>query len=546
MIARNSLKYSAIITLTALCQSLAVVSPAQAFWFFHHKKDNSQFPVTKQNYYPANEPFYSQVKSATHSSAQTHRLLPLGTTDSSVTIKRAVPRTNVKQSDQASAGCPIKQLRADAQALPDSTTNVVPVKPISVYTSTEIRIGIGLNMQNVRIAIVDGAQLINNSNGEVLANLPAQSEWKLQAQDDQLVLQPAKEHYLALQQLAKTYSSENTDNSVRAVVYTTSIAPKASKKTPQDWMTKADSLILPIENLTYTIKPASSETGQGVLALNDRMYRGAFLIRRNTISNKFNGEDKTASNFSIINVLDLEDYLLSVVPSEMPSLWPAEALKAQAIAARSYAVANRGKHGSAGYDLKDNTEDQMYLGVRSESQQTNDAVFATKGLVLKYDGKPICAYFHSASGGNTEIAENVWHRPVPYLKAVADFDQEAPLYSWTKNYTILQTESGLPKDIGQVLSIAILAKSPSGHATHILVNGSNNSRIISGEAARKYFSLPSSNFNVTPAETAYIFNGKGFGHGLGLSQWGAKALAKHGYNAAQILCYYYNGVSIDY
>jgi stage II sporulation protein D len=299
-------------------------------------------------------------------------------------------------------------------------------------------------------------------------------------------------------------------------------------------------------SLTYTIQSIMSKEGkQGLLALNDRIYRGSFLIKPSPPqSNK--SIDQVLSSFNVINCLDLEDYLLSVVPSEMPSLWPAEALKAQTIAARSYAIANLGKNGSKGYDLKDNTEDQMYLGVRSETEQTNDAVNATKGLVLKYAGKPICAYFHSSSGGSTEAAENVWQTAVPYLKAVTDFDQEAPLYNWTKNYSISQTESGLPKDIGQVLSINVLTKGPSGRATYMLINGSNNSRIITGEAARKYFSLPSTNFNVTPAETTYTFVGKGFGHGLGLSQWGAKSLAKHGYNAAQILCYYYNGISIDY
>ena len=109
-------------------------------------------------------------------------------------------------------------------------------------------------------------------------------------------------------------------------------------------------------------------------------------------------------------------------------------------------------------------------------------------------------------------------------------------------------EGALPKDrsLGKLLSIYVLAKSPSGRATLLLINGSNGCQIISAEAARKYFSLPSTNFNVTPSETAYVFVGKGFGHGLGLSQWGARSLASHGYNAAQILCYYYNGISISY
>jgi stage II sporulation protein D len=169
-------------------------------------------------------------------------------------------------------------------------------------------------------------------------------------------------------------------------------------------------------------------------------------------------------------------------------------------------------------------------------------------MVIKYDGKPICAYFHSGSGGNTEAAENVWSKSVPYLKAVTDFDQDSPMYNWIKDYTINQVQSALPadKNTGKLWSISVNERSPSGRPTRLLITGSKNAYIISAEAARKYFSLPSTNFNVTPLENAYVFTGKGFGHGLGLSQWGAKSLANHGYNAAQILCYYYNGVSIDY
>jgi len=190
----------------------------------------------------------------------------------------------------------------------------------------------------------------------------------------------------------------------------------------------------------------------------------------------------------------------------------------------------------------------MYLGVRAETEATNRAVNFTNGLVIKYDGKPICAYFHSAGGGSTEAAENVWRKPLPYLKAVIDFDQESPMYNWTKNFTAEQARKAIPseKSIGKLLSISISEKSPSGRAVRLVINGSRNTCTISGEAARKYFSFPSTNFNVTPLENAYIFTGKGFGHGLGLSQWGAKSLADHGYNAAQILCYYYNGVSIGY
>src|SRR5262249_55299463 len=138
----------------------------------------------------------------------------------------------------------------------------------------------------------------------------------------------------------------------------------------------------------------------GVLAYNGKLVRGALSIQ----------PASQGAGVNVVNYLDLEDYLLSVVPSEMPSGWPIEALKAQAISARSYAVSNLGKHGADGYDLKDNIEDQVYSGVKSEAESANLAVSSTQDLVLKYEGKPICAYFHSASGGGTETSENVWSK----------------------------------------------------------------------------------------------------------------------------------------
>jgi len=537
-------------------QTVMVPAPAYAFWFFHHKhQDNQTSPQpSSANYYSASPSTTGQTSylgTAKHvNSNYGHRLLPSYLMNSSVSTNNHKGQIN-KASKPDSTTTNKQGMSAHQDSL-NPISNTIPANFPQTSPATTIRIGIGLSLQTAKLAVLDGAQLIDNSNGALIANLPAQSEWFLSVNDDHLVLQPAKEYYLAMQKLANFYKCKPA---VETVVYTTTGTMNDANK-DLDTTSLSDSFAN-IANLPwlanksgYIIKPAKAG---GLLAFNDRSYRGSFLIKRTTrlnpkIASSVNNiaADQAITAFNIINCLDIEDYLLSVVPSEMPSLWPSEALKAQAIAARSYAIANLGKHGSAGYDLKDNTEDQVYLGIRSESQPTNEAVNATRGLVIKYDGKPICAYFHSSSGGSTEAAEHVWHKAVPYLKAVADFDQEAPLYNWTKNYSILQTESGLPKEIGQVLSISVLAKSPSGRTKYMLVNGLNSSHIISGEAARKYFSLPSANFNVTPAETAYIFTGKGFGHGLGLSQWGAKSLAKHGYNAAQILCYYYTGISIDY
>jgi len=192
------------------------------------------------------------------------------------------------------------------------------------------------------------------------------------------------------------------------------------------------------------IKPGTG----GYISTKGKWYRGSFMVYNQ------------GGNLTIINHVDIEDYIKGVVPSEMPSSWNAEAHKAQAIAARSYALANLGKRASHGYDLKDTPEDQAYGGASSESSRTNQAVSDTKGIVLIYDLKIIPAFYSASAGGKTCSSSDVWTKNLPYLKSVPSFDD----------------------------------------------------------------------------------NIKKNGHGVGMSQHGANNLAKDGYNAYQILQYFYNGV----
>ena len=149
---------------------------------------------------------------------------------------------------------------------------------------------------------------------------------------------------------------------------------------------------------------------KGFLATKRRWYRGDIMI--------YNFEGK----LTIVNNLPLEEYLLGVVPSEMPSKWNIEAHKAQAIAARSYAIANLNKRGSHGYDLKDTPADQAYGGATSETPQTTHAVLSTKGEVLTYNDKIIPAYYHASSGGRTIQAGEIWDHDLPYIQSVDGFD----------------------------------------------------------------------------------------------------------------------------
>ncbi len=159
-------------------------------------------------------------------------------------------------------------------------------------------------------------------------------------------------------------------------------------------------------NAIYIQNPES----KGFLTTKKRWYRGDLIIYN--IDNKL----------TVVNSLPLEEYLMGVVPSEMPSKWNLEAHKAQAIAARSYALANLNKRGSKGYDLKDTPLDQAYGGATAETPQTTRAVLSTRGEVLTYDNKIIPAYYHASSGGKTMSAGKVWNHDLPYIKSVDGYD----------------------------------------------------------------------------------------------------------------------------
>ncbi len=150
----------------------------------------------------------------------------------------------------------------------------------------------------------------------------------------------------------------------------------------------------------------------GFTSVKKHWYRGNLLITAK------------GSTLTVINDVDLESYIRGVVPSEMPSKWELEALKAQAIAARSYALANTGKRGSHGYDLKDTPEDQAYNGASAETKKTNHAVDVTKGLVITYNKHIVPAYYHASSGGKTTNSGGIWNKDLPYLRSVPSFDSQ--------------------------------------------------------------------------------------------------------------------------
>lgn len=161
-------------------------------------------------------------------------------------------------------------------------------------------------------------------------------------------------------------------------------------------------------------------TDRGYVWIGDRWYRGRTRLIRQ-------GNSLTA-----INHVDLEHYLYSVVGAEAISTWPIEALKAQAVAARSYALYKQ-KTGSNGiYDLDTTISTQVYKGLNSEYTTTHEAVNETLGQIMTYNNQVILAAFHSSSGGHTENVEDIWTSPLPYLRAVVDYDQQSPVFEWNR------------------------------------------------------------------------------------------------------------------
>lgn len=344
-----------------------------------------------------------------------------------------------------------------------------------------------------------------------------------------------------------------------------------------------------------------SAKGDAVFEVNRRKYRGHMTVK---VSSGNTG-------VTVINTVTLEKYLYGIVAREVSPDWPAETIKAQAVAARSYALHNMNKHSKNGYDVCASVDCQVYSGVESEAVRSNNAVDETRGLVLTHKGSVVPAFFHSSSGGFTENSENVWGSPSPYLKGVKDFDQKSPHYQWKKELTPKELTALLAKagyTIGdiQALSVSNLGKQPvtasdrgvSGRVKTISLTGTKGMVIVTGTRLRSLLGLSSTLFDVdiitaTPksidvpmsdsrgewgkkkieinvkpieetgilagqnpihritgrGEERVLFTGYGWGHGLGMSQWGAKAMAEQAPPGdktyfRQILKHYYQGVEI--
>lgn len=323
---------------------------------------------------------------------------------------------------------------------------------------------------------------------------------------------------------------------------------------------------------------------------------------------------KDGSGFAAINMVDIDQYLYGVVSREMSESWPLEALKAQAICSRNYAAQNIGKHSSYGFDICANTHCQMYTGMSREAQSIYDAVDATRGQVMAYDGELCQLYYSSSMGSTTEDVKYVWGNEVPYLVSVDNSYEDTeniPNGVWSGVLTVEEASTLMRNkgyDVGDVQKIEALEYSPEGRVTKLRVTGNTAIKTLLLEECRTVFgtvtksqmftvvgdgdaqaqayiavtdgsslirkrptqielltgmgraefsgdTLYATNgrYQQTYADAdeasvpnkSFIFKGTGWGHGVGMSQYGAKGMAENGYTYDAILTHYFSGAYIE-
>jgi stage II sporulation protein D len=185
----------------------------------------------------------------------------------------------------------------------------------------------------------------------------------------------------------------------------------------------------------------------------------------------------------------------------------------------------------------------MYKGLEAEAPSTQAAVDGTRYQVLTYNGQVIEAVFHSSSGGHTENVEDVWSSPLPYLRGVQDYDAGAPVFQWTQTFSVNELSHLMP-DVGRIFSATPQRTTPRGRVREIRVEGDRGARVMTGNDFRNALRLRSTLFSIAIAGDTVQISGRGFGHGIGMSQWGAHNMARQGYTYQQILGHYYRGAQL--
>jgi len=288
--------------------------------------------------------------------------------------------------------------------------------------------------------------------------------------------------------------------------------------------------------LPLTLKP----TGEFVY-INGRPYRGVCSV----------GTDP--GGLSVINALDMESYLIGGINNEISSKWPVESVKAQAVVARTYAMHQMETRTGAPYDIEGSVMGQVYGGAASEDGASAQAVFETAGEILTFAGEPALTVYHSNAGGMTDSSEDIWAEYYPYLLPVTSrFDKYAPRYAWDFSLPANSLKSLLDAagyHIGVPVGIKCDAFTPAKRVKSLVIKGSAGRGVrLRGEDLRKiigYSYLRSALFTVVYYDGLFVFKGTGSGHGVGMSQWGAKGMAENGFSYREILKHFYRGTTLE-
>jgi stage II sporulation protein D len=278
------------------------------------------------------------------------------------------------------------------------------------------------------------------------------------------------------------------------------------------------------------------EVRSGPLRVGVREYVGALEVSRQ------------AQGLLVVNELPMEEYVGGTVRGEASERWPAEALRALAVVARTYAVYQQGRGAGKAFHLVAGTQDQNFAGWVVDGSPAREAARTTAGQVLTWEGRVFPTFYHSDSGGFTEAAQSVFSGDVPPLLGIRDeFSRESPNYTWTVTIPLAVIGERLRRgglDVGQVSGLTILERSPSFRVARMAVEHSRGTSTLRGADFRRligYDALKSTLFVPTTQNGAVRFEGRGWGHGVGLSQFGAKGMADRGYTYSEILEHYYPG-----
>ncbi|MBM4132234.1 MAG: SpoIID/LytB domain-containing protein [Nitrospira sp.] len=260
---------------------------------------------------------------------------------------------------------------------------------------------------------------------------------------------------------------------------------------------------------------------------------------------------KGPGGLAVVNHVDVEEYVKGVVPAEMSAAWHPEALKVQAIVARTYVLYQRQANKEREYDVVASTLDQVYRGRQGVDRRVQDAVESTKSLALTYQNEPILAAFSSTAAGPTEDAMNVWSKDLPYLKGVeCPFDANSPYYQWRAEFKLQDLEDKLGRQglaIGTIANLTPLTYSAAGRVAKLRILHSQGELVLRGEDLRRlvgYGVIQSTQFEVESIGKTVVLSGRGAGHAVGLCQWGAKEMADLGYRFDTILRYYFPGTEL--